>query len=139
MSNFDNDMSDFLTEYSDQSITPDFESSGEAYDRIQWDDHIRTGRIFTVESEKIVGIAWAWPIAVTLPPLSGPALTPKHREAQSSYRLGLNSSAFSRNRLLLLSVRVLMTCAQKQRAAKEKQHGKQNLSNLYWRFRSGWT
>jgi hypothetical protein len=65
MSNFDNDMSDFLTEYSDQSITPDFESSGEAYDRIQWDDHIRTGRIFTVESEKIVGIAWAWPIAVT--------------------------------------------------------------------------
>ena len=65
MNDFDNDMPDFRNEFADQTLIPNFGSSGEAYDRIQWDDHMITGRIFTVESEQIVGIAWAWPVAVT--------------------------------------------------------------------------
>ena len=55
-----------LAEFADQEITPNFDSSGEAYDRCNWDEHMITGRIFTVASEQIVGIAWAWPIAVTV-------------------------------------------------------------------------
>jgi hypothetical protein len=42
-----------------------FRSSGAAYDACNSRDEMYTGRIFTVESEKIVGISWAWPIAIT--------------------------------------------------------------------------
>ena len=43
-----------------------FRSSGEAYDACNSRPEMATGRIFTVEAEKIVGISWAWPIAVTV-------------------------------------------------------------------------
>ena len=43
----------------------DFPSSGNAYDACNSREEMHTGRIFTVESEKIVGISWAWPIAIT--------------------------------------------------------------------------
>ena len=43
----------------------DFPSSGAAYDACNSRDEMVTGRIFTVEAEQIVGISWAWPIAVT--------------------------------------------------------------------------
>jgi len=43
----------------------DFPSSGAAYDACNSREEMVTGRIFTVESEQIVGISWAWPIAVT--------------------------------------------------------------------------
>ena len=44
----------------------DFPSSGAAYDACNSRYEMVTGRIFTVEAEKIVGISWAWPIAVTV-------------------------------------------------------------------------
>jgi hypothetical protein len=44
----------------------DFPSSGAAYDACNSRDEMVTGRIFTVEAEQIVGISWAWPIAVTV-------------------------------------------------------------------------
>ena len=43
-----------------------FASSGQAYDACNSRPEMTTGRIFTVEAEKIVGISWAWPIAVTV-------------------------------------------------------------------------
>ena len=55
----------FINKFANQSITPNFDNSGYAYDRCNWDESMMTGRIFTVESEQIVGIAWAWPVAVT--------------------------------------------------------------------------
>ncbi len=44
----------------------DFPSSGAAYDACNSRPEKATGRIFTVEAEQIVGISWAWPIAVTV-------------------------------------------------------------------------
>jgi len=43
----------------------DFPSSGNAYDACNSREEMVTGRIFTVEAEEIVGISWAWPIAIT--------------------------------------------------------------------------
>ena len=43
----------------------DFSSTGWAYDDCQVRDDLPTGTIFTVEAEQVVGIAWAWPVAVT--------------------------------------------------------------------------
>ena len=43
----------------------DFPSSGNAYDACNSREDMVTGRIFTVEAEEIVGISWAWPIAIT--------------------------------------------------------------------------
>jgi len=43
-----------------------FPSSGYAYDACNSCEEMVTGRIFTVEAEQIVGISWAWPIAVTV-------------------------------------------------------------------------
>lgn len=42
-----------------------FESTGDAYDRCMTEEDIKTGDILIIESEKVVGLAWAWPIAVT--------------------------------------------------------------------------
>ena len=40
-------------------------STGEAYALSNCDDYWETGAVFVVESEQVVGIAWAWPVAVT--------------------------------------------------------------------------
>ena len=42
-----------------------FDSTGEAYDACQCDDDIKNGDILIIQTEKVVGLAWAWPIAVT--------------------------------------------------------------------------
>ena len=42
-----------------------FPTSGAAYDACNSDETMETGTIFMVPSEQIVGIAWAWPVAVT--------------------------------------------------------------------------
>lgn len=42
-----------------------FDSSGSAYDCCQCDESIETGDILVIPSEQVVGIADAWPIAVT--------------------------------------------------------------------------
>lgn len=42
-----------------------FETSGEAYDACQCDDEIKDGDVLIVESERVVGIAHTWPVAVT--------------------------------------------------------------------------
>ena len=65
MKDIEQAIEDYLNRWADQSVTPTFDDSGEAYNRCNSDAHMHTGRIFTVPSEKIVGIAWAWPIAVT--------------------------------------------------------------------------
>jgi hypothetical protein len=44
----------------------DFPCSGTAYDACNSREEMHKGRIFTVEAEQIVGIAWAWPIAITV-------------------------------------------------------------------------
>ena len=46
-------------------IVPNFESTRAAYDACNSEDLMTTGRPFTVKSEGCVGVAWAWPIAVT--------------------------------------------------------------------------
>lgn len=43
-----------------------FESTGEAYDAVQCSDQIKKGDLLLVQSEKVVGIAYTWPFAVTL-------------------------------------------------------------------------
>jgi hypothetical protein len=40
-------------------------STREAYDSCMCDDEWETGRIFIVPSERVIGISWAWPVAVT--------------------------------------------------------------------------
>ncbi len=42
-----------------------FESTEEAYDACQCDDDIGNGDLLHVEAEGVVGLAWAWPVAVT--------------------------------------------------------------------------
>lgn len=42
-----------------------FETTGNAYDACQCDEAIAKGDTLIVLSEGVVGIAWAWPIAVT--------------------------------------------------------------------------
>jgi hypothetical protein len=40
-------------------------STGEAYNLSNCDERWATGTVFVVESERVVGVAWAWPLAVT--------------------------------------------------------------------------
>jgi hypothetical protein len=42
-----------------------FDSTGEAYDMCQCDENIKTGDTLVVMSEGVVGLAWAWPVAIT--------------------------------------------------------------------------
>jgi len=42
-----------------------FPTSGAAYDACQSDETMTAGTIFMVPCEGIVGISWAWPVAVT--------------------------------------------------------------------------
>ncbi len=42
-----------------------FQTSGNAYDATQTDERIATGDILLILPEKIVGIAYTWPYAVT--------------------------------------------------------------------------
>jgi hypothetical protein len=42
-----------------------FESTGEAYDACQCDENIKTGDTLVIVPEGVVGLAWAWPVAVT--------------------------------------------------------------------------
>jgi hypothetical protein len=44
----------------------EFESSGDAYDATQCDNSIQCGDLLVVKTEAIVGLAWTWPIAVTV-------------------------------------------------------------------------
>lgn len=43
-----------------------FDSSGDAYDATQCDDSIKKGDALVIQSEGIVGLAWVWPVAVTV-------------------------------------------------------------------------
>lgn len=42
-----------------------FESTGEAYDACNCDETVKQGDTVVVASERVVGLAWAWPVAVT--------------------------------------------------------------------------
>lgn len=42
-----------------------FETSGNAYDAVQTDDRIATSDLLLVMDEAVVGVAMAWPFAVT--------------------------------------------------------------------------
>lgn len=42
-----------------------FESSMDAYDACQCDPNITNGDTLVIEDEKIVALAWTWPVAVT--------------------------------------------------------------------------
>lgn len=42
-----------------------FSSTGRAYDACQGDE-IKNGDILLIPSEKVVGLAWTWPVAVTV-------------------------------------------------------------------------
>jgi hypothetical protein len=42
-----------------------FDTTGEAYDATQCDENVKKGDILIVESEKVVGIAYTWPVAIT--------------------------------------------------------------------------
>lgn len=46
--------------------THEFESTGEAYDACQTEEAIKTGDILLIPSERVVGIADTWPVAVTV-------------------------------------------------------------------------
>jgi hypothetical protein len=55
--NVEKNVEDHRTRWNDQTITPSFRDSEEAYNRCLWDDAMKEGRIFTVPSERIVGIS----------------------------------------------------------------------------------
>lgn len=42
-----------------------FESTGEAYDACQCDARIKTGDMLIIANEGVIGMAWAWPVAIT--------------------------------------------------------------------------
>lgn len=42
-----------------------FDSTGDAYDACQCDEEIKKGDLLVIESEKVIGIADTWPVAVT--------------------------------------------------------------------------
>lgn len=42
-----------------------FHSSGEAYDATQCNEEIKNGDVLVIPSEKVIGVAYTWPIAVT--------------------------------------------------------------------------
>ena len=41
-------------------------STAAAYDRCQWDEQVADGVILLVETERVVGLAGTWPVAVTV-------------------------------------------------------------------------
>jgi len=43
-----------------------FQSTGAAYDACQCDDTIKNGDVLHCEREGVVGLAWTWPVAVTV-------------------------------------------------------------------------
>jgi hypothetical protein len=43
-----------------------FESTGQAYDACQCDENIKRGDLLLIVSERVVGIADTWPVAVTV-------------------------------------------------------------------------
>lgn len=43
-----------------------FESSGDAYDATQCDESIANGDPLVIQDEGVVGLAWTWPVAVTV-------------------------------------------------------------------------
>ena len=45
-----------------------FATTGNAYDACQCDEAITTGDTLIVLTEGVVGLAWAWPVAVTAQP-----------------------------------------------------------------------
>jgi hypothetical protein len=46
-----------------------YRSTGEAYDSVMCGvDGVKTGDTIIIESEQVVGLAWAWPVAVTVSP-----------------------------------------------------------------------
>lgn len=47
-------------------IIHEFETTGEAYDACQCDETIRDGDVLLIKSEGVVGLAHAWPCAVTV-------------------------------------------------------------------------
>lgn len=42
-----------------------FDSTSEAYDACQCDDEMVDGDCLVIKSEGVVGLVWAWPVAVT--------------------------------------------------------------------------
>ena len=42
-----------------------FDSTTEAYDACQCDEEIQDGDTLVIENEKVVGLAWVWPIAIS--------------------------------------------------------------------------
>ena len=43
-----------------------FDSTGEAYDACQCDERIGDGDTLVIKREGVVGLAWAWPVALTV-------------------------------------------------------------------------
>ena len=43
-----------------------FSNTGEAYDATQCSDLVRTGDLLLIPSERVVGVAYTWPFAVTV-------------------------------------------------------------------------
>lgn len=43
-----------------------FSSSSTAYGHCQWDEEIKTGDTLLICGEGVVGLAWTWPLAVTV-------------------------------------------------------------------------
>lgn len=45
--------------------THTFDTTGEAYDATQYRNDIKVGDLLIIESERVIGVAYTWPIAVT--------------------------------------------------------------------------
>jgi hypothetical protein len=43
-----------------------FDSTSDAYDAVQCDETIRNGDVLVIENERVIGLAWTWPVAVTV-------------------------------------------------------------------------
>jgi hypothetical protein len=43
-----------------------FYSTGEAYDATQCDETIKNGDVLVCDRERVIGLAWTWPMAVTV-------------------------------------------------------------------------
>lgn len=48
-----------------RKTTHHFESTGEAYDACQCNALIKTGDMLIIPNEGVIGLAWAWPVAIT--------------------------------------------------------------------------
>lgn len=47
------------------TTTHTYDSTGEAYDATQCDEHVIAGHTLLVPREGVVGLSWTWPVAVT--------------------------------------------------------------------------